>query len=319
MPSLGEKTTTLQAWLQTELEPRCEFENARLIPIASPTPKPQDIVPTTAYEARRYAIPHKRRVFEKSVGVGYPLPMKRRYPHNATRTTLPVNTIYALLQRFCQLHPCPPKRGRPPKYPEPLILTLLLLGAREHASYRRLRFALARELLPDHPLPALGTLVYRFHHLTDERLHQLLSWLAQQGIAAEPATTETPCAFVDGTGVGYAGTFFAQYLRGAAVRRQRSHVKLVALGYWQGGRVWVAGLELGQAYADVGARRRCARTLGVCKVHMGVYGVRGCAGMGVRAVCVVGLVRVVGVGFVVCCVWAARLLEPPHLKALLGK
>ncbi|GIV08966.1 MAG: hypothetical protein KatS3mg019_1057 [Fimbriimonadales bacterium] len=178
--------------------------------------------------------------------------MKRRYPHHATRTTLPVNTIYALLQRFCQLHPCPPKRGRPPKYPEPLILTLLLLGTREHASYRRLRFALARELLPDHPLPALGTLVYRFHHLTDERLHQLLSWLAQQGIAAEPATTETPCAFVDGTGVGYAGTFFAQYLRGAEVRRQRSHVKAVALGYWQGGRVWVAGLELGQAYAEEG-------------------------------------------------------------------
>ncbi|GIV07121.1 MAG: hypothetical protein KatS3mg017_0323 [Fimbriimonadales bacterium] len=178
--------------------------------------------------------------------------MKRRYPHHATLTTLPVNTIYALLQRFCQLHPRPPKRGRPHQYPEPLILTLLLLGTREHASYRRLRFALARELLPNHPLPALGTLVYRFHHLTDERLHQLLNWLAQQGIAAEPATTETPCAFVDGTGVGYAGTFFAQYLRGAAVRRQRSHVKLVALGYWQGGRVWVAGLELGQAYAEEG-------------------------------------------------------------------
>ncbi|GIV10199.1 MAG: hypothetical protein KatS3mg019_2290 [Fimbriimonadales bacterium] len=52
--------------------------------------------------------------------------------------------------------------------------------------------------------------------------------------------------------MGYAGTFFAQYLRGAAVRRQRSHVKLVALGYWQGGRVWVTGLELGQAYADEG-------------------------------------------------------------------
>ncbi|GIV11082.1 MAG: hypothetical protein KatS3mg020_0573 [Fimbriimonadales bacterium] len=200
-----------------------------------------------------------------------------------------MNTIYALLQRFCQLHPLPTRRGRPHQYPEPLILTLLLLGAREHASYRRLRFALARELLPNHPLPALGTLVYRFHHLTDERLHQLLNWLAQQGIAAEPATTETPCAFVDGTGVGYAGTFFAQYLRGAEVRRQRSHVKLVALGYWQGGRVWVAGLELGQAYADVGARRRRARTywvhgwdvmgVGVCRRGLCWWGI-GCMVIG---------------------------------------
>ncbi|GIV07930.1 MAG: hypothetical protein KatS3mg019_0021 [Fimbriimonadales bacterium] len=98
--------------------------------------------------------------------------MKRRYPHNATLTTLPVKHIYTFVQRFCQLHPHPPKRGRPHKYPEPLILTLLLLGAREHASYRRLRFALAPKLLPEQPLPALGTLVYRFHHLTDERLHQ---------------------------------------------------------------------------------------------------------------------------------------------------
>ncbi|GIV87194.1 MAG: hypothetical protein KatS3mg054_1223 [Chloroflexus sp.] len=52
--------------------------------------------------------------------------------------------------------------------------------------------------------------------------------------------------------MGYAGTFFAQYLRGAEVRRQRFPVKLVALGYWQGGRVWVVGLELGQAYAEEG-------------------------------------------------------------------
>jgi hypothetical protein len=89
-----------------------------------------------------------------------------------------------------------------------------LLGTREHASYRRLLFALAPQLLPDHPLPALGTLVYRFHHLADERLHQLLSWLAQQGIAADAATFETPCAFVDGTGVGDAEAFFARYLWG---------------------------------------------------------------------------------------------------------
>jgi len=178
--------------------------------------------------------------------------MKHKRIPRATLTTLSIRTIYTLVQRFCQQHPLPPKRGRPPKYPEPLILTLLLIAVREHASYRRLRFALATELLPNQPLPALGTLVYRFHHLTDERLHQLLNWLAQQGIAAEPVQTDPPCAFVDGTGVGYAATFFTRWLRGAQIRKQRSHVKAVALGYWQGGRVWVVGLSLGAPYADEG-------------------------------------------------------------------
>ncbi len=184
------------------------------------------------------------RVFEKSFGVGYPLPMKRRYPHHATLTTLPVNTIHALVQRFCQLHPLPKQRGRPHQYPEPLILTLLLLGAREHASYRRLRFALARELLPDHPLPALGTLVYRFHHLTDERLHQLLNWLAQQGIATEPATTETPCAFVDGIRGGVCRDIFRPVLAGgggasAAVACEVGGVGILARGSCVGGGVGV--------------------------------------------------------------------------------
>ncbi|GIV17419.1 MAG: hypothetical protein KatS3mg022_2854 [Armatimonadota bacterium] len=178
--------------------------------------------------------------------------MKRRYLPQSRLTTLSVKVIFTIVQRFCQIHPLPPRRGRPYKYPEALILTLLLLGVRENASYRRLLFALAPELLPDQPLPALGTLAYRLQHLADERLHQLLTWLAQQGIASETPTRETPCVFVDGTGVGYASPFLAQYLRGAQVRQQRSHVKVVALGCWQGGRVWVMGLSCGGAYADEG-------------------------------------------------------------------
>ncbi|MGC8783124.1 MAG: transposase [Armatimonadota bacterium] len=107
-------------------------------------------------------------------------------------------------------------------------------------------------MLSEFALPALGTLVYRFHHLQQERLQQLLTWLAQQGIALEQPTGETPCAFVDGTGFGYAGVFVSQYLRGAAVRRQRAHVKATVMGYSQGGQLWVMGLSLGEAYADEG-------------------------------------------------------------------
>ncbi|MCL6476736.1 MAG: hypothetical protein K6U75_17020 [Firmicutes bacterium] len=109
--------------------------------------------------------------------------MKHQYPKHVTLTTLPVRGIYHYIQRFCQLHPLPKRRARPYQYPEALILTLLLLRIREHASYRRLLFGIAPELLSEFDLPALGTLVYRFHHLQQERLQQLLTWLAQQGIA----------------------------------------------------------------------------------------------------------------------------------------
>ncbi|GIV18561.1 MAG: hypothetical protein KatS3mg023_0312 [Armatimonadota bacterium] len=178
--------------------------------------------------------------------------MKHTHFRQTTLATIRVRTIYSLVLRFCQLHPLPKRRGRPCKYSEALILTLWLLAVRENASYRRLLFALAPEILPDHPLPALGTLAYRLQHLADKRLQQLLHWLAQQGMASETLTCETPCVFVDGTGVGYASPFFAQYLRGAQIRQQRSHVKVVALVYWQGGRAWVIGLSCGAAYADEG-------------------------------------------------------------------
>ncbi|MGC8784672.1 MAG: hypothetical protein ACP5RN_09870 [Armatimonadota bacterium] len=106
-------------------------------------------------------------------------------------TTLPVKVIYDHVQRFCQQHPLPQKRrGRPSQYPEALILTLLLLHRLEHASYRRLIFGVAPQLLSEFDLPALGTLAYRFHHLHQQgRLQQLLTWLAEQGIVLE---TETP-------------------------------------------------------------------------------------------------------------------------------
>lgn len=48
---------------------------------------------------------------------GIKLPMKHRYPHHATLITLPVRHIYALVHRFCEQHPLPKRRDRPPQYP----------------------------------------------------------------------------------------------------------------------------------------------------------------------------------------------------------
>ncbi len=71
-------------------------------------------------------------------------------------------------------------------------------------------------------------------------------------MALEPPVAETPYARVEGTGVGYAVPFDAPYRWGAELRRIGLRVKEVVQGYWQEGRVWVAGVALGELYADEG-------------------------------------------------------------------
>jgi hypothetical protein len=85
-------------------------------------------------------------------------------------------------------------------------------------------------------VPALGTRLHRLQTLADERWHALLSWLAAQGIAQEipNAPFPTPVVFVDGTVVGFNTPFYAQFRRGAEIRRIRSHLKAVVLVYCRG-------------------------------------------------------------------------------------
>ncbi|MCX7926233.1 MAG: Uma2 family endonuclease [Fimbriimonadales bacterium] len=64
---------TLEEWLQTEMEPRCELDHGRLIPMASPTRKHQDIVLTTAYEARRHTLIHRLGALLMEVDVALPI------------------------------------------------------------------------------------------------------------------------------------------------------------------------------------------------------------------------------------------------------
>ncbi|MFN4033202.1 MAG: hypothetical protein ACK4ME_06190 [Fimbriimonadales bacterium] len=85
---------------------------------------------------------------------------KKRCPiPQATLTTLPALTILRWMERFCQLHPTPKSRGRPPIYPEAFILTLALLQVRDGASWRQLRYARLPKVFPTHALPALRTLL----------------------------------------------------------------------------------------------------------------------------------------------------------------
>ncbi len=57
---------------------------------------------------------------------------------------------------------------------------------------------------------------------------------------------------VDGTGMGYNTPFYLRDKRGLGIRKISSHVKIIALCYWQGGRNWVVDVEIGKAYSDEG-------------------------------------------------------------------
>jgi hypothetical protein len=134
-------------------------------------------------------------------------------------------------------------------------LTLLLLQNSGKASFRQLLYAVAPEALPEQALPSLSTFAYRKGRLGEERLEQLVQWLAQQGIVLEQEQLPLcvpRLAIVDGTGVGYDTPFYQRYRRGKEIRRLRSHVKVVGLVLSDGERWWVVGLSLGEAYADEG-------------------------------------------------------------------
>ncbi len=165
-----------------------------------------------------------------------------------TLTTISANDIYHLAEQFTRQHPRKTTRGRKPLYPEALILTLVLLQTARRASYRQLLFGLAPEVLPNHALPALGTLLYRFQTIPETRWHAFLTWLAEQGIARERVKKLLAKSLVLMDGTGWA-PYYAQYRRGAEIRQMRSHIKGV-VGYGRGGAVWLVGASLGEAYAN---------------------------------------------------------------------
>jgi hypothetical protein len=86
--------------------------------------------------------------------------MKHRN-YRITLSTLRARAIYEAVTQFTQQHPLPRSRGRKPIYSEALNLTLALLRTARCLSYRQLLFCVAPEVLPEEPLPALGTLLYR--------------------------------------------------------------------------------------------------------------------------------------------------------------
>lgn len=75
--AIEEREWTLEEWLNTELEPLYEFEDGRLIPMAAPTKRHQDIVLLTGYEMRRFCCAN--RLGTVAMGVDVVLSPRRGY------------------------------------------------------------------------------------------------------------------------------------------------------------------------------------------------------------------------------------------------
>ena len=140
-------------------------------------------------------------------------------------TTIRPKDIYGLIKQFYKENP-PEKqrRGRPRKYPEELILFLLLLKIVLKASYREL-LSRAKDFLPKEQIPSLHDTFYRLKHFPEERLQHFLRWFAEKGIKLEHKAREElekrgeeAYAMVDGTGVGYNKPFYLRNKRGSEIR-----------------------------------------------------------------------------------------------------
>lgn len=70
---LTERTISLEEWLQSELEPRCEYENGRLIPMASPSRKHQRIVGRLYGQFDRWTVENQKGSVEMELDVALPI------------------------------------------------------------------------------------------------------------------------------------------------------------------------------------------------------------------------------------------------------
>jgi len=131
----------------------------------------------------------------------------------------------ALIKNLC---PSKTKRGRPKKYPEEIILTLLFLQVTWKLSFRDLELFAAqllgrgRESVPD-----FSTYYYRLRKLPPDLLVDFLNFLARKLLSKYHK--QIKFLVIDGTGFKYDELYPLKILRGLDIKKVKSHVKVVAL------------------------------------------------------------------------------------------
>jgi hypothetical protein len=146
------------------------------------------------------------------------------------------------------LYPFKTKRGRPKKYPDDVILTLLFLQVAWKLSFRELEFmsvqVLGRESTPD-----FSTYYYRLKKLPSYILVDFLNFISRRLLGKYHK--EVKFLVIDGTGFKYDELYPLKVLRGAEIKRLKSHVKAVVLSvHLESGKRFVLTVLPERSYAS---------------------------------------------------------------------
>lgn len=158
-----------------------------------------------------------------------------------------LNLISKLLQA-CPYKKHKPRKGRPVKYSDEIIILALLLKQHMNLSFRDLEEYMLL-FFPRESVPDFSSIFYRFKTLDSDILECIIKQIAQE-IEKILNIKEYYAVMADGTGFGYDGTFTLSYLRGKRLREVKSHIKTeVLIGIW-GKYVICVGIKAGKAYTD---------------------------------------------------------------------
>ena len=138
-----------------------------------------------------------------------------------------------------------PKKGRPKTYSDAFIITIFFIKTINNLSFREVVYWF-KQLKGK--TPSISTLHYRFSKISLNVLKKLFRILKKK---LSNKVKEKKLMIVDGTGFGFDKTFLLKWLRGAELRKVRSHVKvvLIVIRTYEGQDI-IYNLETAPAYSD---------------------------------------------------------------------
>ena len=146
------------------------------------------------------------------------------------------------------LYPSKSQKGRPRKYPDEIILTMLLLQISWKLSFREVEF-LATSIFGRENIPNFSTYYYRLKQIPSLLLIDFINFLSSKLL--KKYHNEIALIIIDGTGFKYNELYPLKILRGKQIKEIKSHVKVVVLSvHLKNGKRFILTGVSGESYAS---------------------------------------------------------------------